>query len=587
MKKSEVVQAWGTILAGRMPSISIEITKECPLRCPGCYAFEANHLGGGTQLRELSDFRGDELVRKFLEVIDEQKPLHVSIVGGDPLVRYRELDKLIPELDARGVHAQIVTSAFRVVPSEWFRFPRVTVVVSIDGLQPEHDERRKPATYERILKTTADAKITIHSTITSQIASRPGYLEEFLAFWSARPQTKKIWFSLFTPQRGATDPEILSPGQRAAVMVELLRLRPLYPPARYAGVGHSRNSLSPIEPRKLYLCSNDTHHLRGSEDQDHALSVRRRSRLRTVRMHRFHGAGGRRSSQSRWLSHRRPDLYGLRTVRKRLEKDAKRVYDSSHSLGRARTIQDPAVLTSGKRAAFPRTSLVVSSGDRREHDTMPLMLQVRGVLFDMDGVLISSTGSDERCWARWARLRGLEQTFSIKAAHGRRVVDTVRALRPDLDPHTEARLLEDFDAEDHEGLLVLPGVESLLAGLPSGCWTIVTSASARLMTNRLGHAGISIPASVVVSDHVTNGKPHPEPYEAGARLLGLHPSDCLVIEDAPAGVRAGKAAGCKVLAVLSSHTADDLAGADWIVPSLEHVVIRESPSGTLCLHLDV
>lgn len=229
MKTSEVFHAWGSILSGRAPSLSIEITKECPLRCPGCYAFDAAHLGSTTQLRQLSDFKGDDLVTRILALLDDLKPLHVSLVGGDPLVRYRELEQLLPQIEARGIHTQVVTSAFRVIPAHWKDYAKLNVVVSIDGLQPEHDERRKPATYERILKNIADAKVTIHSTITSQIASRPGYLEEFLAFWSANPAIRKIWFSLFTPQRGATDPEILSPGQRVAVMNELRRLRPLYP----------------------------------------------------------------------------------------------------------------------------------------------------------------------------------------------------------------------------------------------------------------------------------------------------------------------------------------------------------------------
>jgi organic radical activating enzyme len=177
MKKIEVFRAWGNILAGLPPSLSIEITKECPLQCPGCYAFDPAHLGGSTQLRQLSDFKGDELVRKVLAVIDEYRPLHVSLVGGDPLVRYRELELLLPQIERRGVHTQVVTSAFRVVPSTWKSFKKLNVVVSIDGLQPEHDERRKPATYERILKNIADAKVTVHCTVTSQIAERPGYLE--------------------------------------------------------------------------------------------------------------------------------------------------------------------------------------------------------------------------------------------------------------------------------------------------------------------------------------------------------------------------------------------------------------------------
>jgi len=229
LKTTEVLQAWAGILAGRKPSLSIEITKECPLRCPGCYAFDPAHLGGEAELRQLSDYKGFELVKNVLAVIDREKPLHVSLVGGDPLVRYRELELLLPELDSRGVHTQVVTSAFRVIPAEWKRFTRLNIVVSIDGLQPEHDERRKPATYERILKNIAAVKVTIHSTITGDIATRPGYLEEFLRFWSARPEINKVWFSLFTPQRGATGPEILTSAQRAYVVEELLKLRILFP----------------------------------------------------------------------------------------------------------------------------------------------------------------------------------------------------------------------------------------------------------------------------------------------------------------------------------------------------------------------
>lgn len=228
MRSSDVLEAWSGIVAGRRPSLSIEITKECPLRCPGCYAFDPAHLGGETELRQLSDFKGDDLVARVLAVVDKEKPLHLSIVGGDPLVRYREVEKLLPELEARRIHTQLVTSAFRIIPAEWKRFKRLTVAVSIDGLQPEHDERRKPATYERILKNIAGAQVTIHSTITGEVAGRAGYLEEFIHFWSARPEIEKIWISLFTPQRGATGPEILTAAQRAFVVEELLRLRPLY-----------------------------------------------------------------------------------------------------------------------------------------------------------------------------------------------------------------------------------------------------------------------------------------------------------------------------------------------------------------------
>ena len=229
MRKSEVFHAWATILAGRAPSLSIEITKECPLRCPGCYAFDAAHLGGITQLRQLSDFKGDELVSKVLALIDKHKPLHVSLVGGDPLVRYRELELLLPQIESRGIHTQVVTSAFRAIPRAWKEYRKVNVVVSVDGLQPEHDARRKPATYQRILENITGASVTIHCTITSQIADRPGYLDEFLHFWSSRPEIAKVWFSIFTPQRGATDPEILTPSQRAGVIAELRQLRIKYP----------------------------------------------------------------------------------------------------------------------------------------------------------------------------------------------------------------------------------------------------------------------------------------------------------------------------------------------------------------------
>jgi len=229
MNKSEVIHAWARILAGRAPSLSIEITKECPLRCAGCYAFDAAHLGGGTPLRELSDFKGDELVSRVLALIDERKPLHVSLVGGDPLVRHRELELLLPLIESRGVHTQVVTSAFRVIPKEWKKFKKLNVVVSVDGLQPEHDARRKPATYERVLQNIKDARVTIHCTITSQIADVPGYLDEFLRFWTSQREVAKVWFSIFTPQRGAANLEILTGTQRARIIEDLQQLRLRYP----------------------------------------------------------------------------------------------------------------------------------------------------------------------------------------------------------------------------------------------------------------------------------------------------------------------------------------------------------------------
>src|SRR4029077_13984231 len=151
-----VIQAWGKILKGERPSLSIEITRECPLQCPGCYAYDDAHLGGGATLRSLSDRKGQELVEGVLEVVDLLQPLHLSLVGGDPLVRYRELESLIPQLLDRGIHVQVVTSAFRPMAASWGNLTGLNIVVSIDGLQPEHDVRRAPATYDRILKNIAE-----------------------------------------------------------------------------------------------------------------------------------------------------------------------------------------------------------------------------------------------------------------------------------------------------------------------------------------------------------------------------------------------------------------------------------------------
>jgi MoaA/NifB/PqqE/SkfB family radical SAM enzyme len=225
---SEILQAWGRILQGRKPSLSIEITRECPLKCPGCYAYDLAHLGGGLTLRDLNDRRGQNLVDGVLGVVDRLKPLHLSIVGGEPLIRYRELEQLIPLLLARGIHVQIVTSAVRAMGSTWATFAHLHIVVSIDGLQPEHDIRRAPATYDRILKNIAGQRVTIHCTVTGQMMKRPGYLAEFLEFWTPRPEVKKVWFSLFTPQVGDQLPEILTPEERARAITEMTQLRRIY-----------------------------------------------------------------------------------------------------------------------------------------------------------------------------------------------------------------------------------------------------------------------------------------------------------------------------------------------------------------------
>ncbi|MDQ2900286.1 MAG: radical SAM protein [Acidobacteriota bacterium] len=229
MKTSEVMSAWGKILKGERPSLSIEITRECPLRCPGCYAYDDAHLGGGATLRSLRDRKGQTLIDGVLELVDRIRPLHLSIVGGDPLVRFRELESMIPLLLERGIHVQVVTSAFRPLAAAWPAMPGLNIVVSIDGLQPEHDIRRAPATYDRILNNIAGQNITIHCTITGQMMKRPEYLKQFLEFWSPRPEIRKVWFSMFTPQIGDRMPEILRPEERERAIAEMLSLRRNFP----------------------------------------------------------------------------------------------------------------------------------------------------------------------------------------------------------------------------------------------------------------------------------------------------------------------------------------------------------------------
>lgn len=205
-----------------------------------------------------------------------------------------------------------------------------------------------------------------------------------------------------------------------------------------------------------------------------------------------------------------------------------------------------------------------------------MKVSVRGILFDMDGVLISSIGSVERSWTKWAEEHGVDPAVAIKMAHGRRAIETVRALRPDLNAVEELRRLEEMEVTDNEGVASLEGVQRILQVLPASRWAVVTSATKRLALSRMRHGGIPVPKFVVTADHVIKGKPDPEPYLTGAKLLGLQPKECLVIEDAASGAKAGHAAGCKVLATLFSHSLESLSAADWVVRSLKDVQMRIS-----------
>ncbi len=225
----EILTSWGRILAGRVPLLSIEITRECPLSCPGCYAYGDTHLSGGVTLRDLNDKRGDALVDGVLDLVRKHKPMHVSLVGGEPLVRHRELSRILPALSEMSVFTLVVTSAVIPIPAEWMKIPRVRVAVSIDGLPEDHDIRRKPATYERILKNIEGREVNVHWTITRPMLSRPGYLEEYIAFWNGRPEVNRIWVSLYTPQIGEQTPEMLSRENRETLARELPALTLKYP----------------------------------------------------------------------------------------------------------------------------------------------------------------------------------------------------------------------------------------------------------------------------------------------------------------------------------------------------------------------
>jgi sugar-phosphatase len=201
-------------------------------------------------------------------------------------------------------------------------------------------------------------------------------------------------------------------------------------------------------------------------------------------------------------------------------------------------------------------------------------VQTKGILFDMDGVLISSIGSVVRCWRRWCHLYEIPGADTYEVPHGTRAIDVVRSLRPDLDEAgvlKGLRDIEDMEMDDTADLKVLPGVRALLNSLPPERWSIVTSATRRLLLGRLKAAGLPVPARIIAADDVVNGKPHPEPYITGATLLGFEPAECIVFEDAPSGVGAGLAAGCRVLGVLGTHNAEQLAACTWLVASLEDV----------------
>ena len=250
MTRADLFPAWSRIVRGYRPLLSIEITKECPLHCPGCYAYGDEHLGDLVTLRELRDYRGDDLVNGVLALVRRYRPIHISLVGGEPLVRYRELDVLLPKLDAMGIETQLVTSAVRPIPVAWAKIRALHLSVSVDGLPAEHDRRRAPATYDRILKNIAGHSVVIHCTVTRQMLQRDDYLRDFAHFWSQRPEARKIWFSLYTPQEVEQSDERLTADDRERVIVQLAEVRRRFPKADVPPMvleGYRRPPQSPDE----------------------------------------------------------------------------------------------------------------------------------------------------------------------------------------------------------------------------------------------------------------------------------------------------------------------------------------------------
>lgn len=229
MNRGRFLAAGGRMLLGMPPMLSIEITRECPLHCPGCYAYEEGHLGGGITLRQLNDSRGDELVDGVLGLVARHRPIHLSIVGGEPLMRHRELSRILPELSNQRVETLVVTSGVIPIPVEWNGLRHIRVAVSIDGLREDHDKRRAPATYDRILKNIDGRRVDISWVITRQQMAKPGYLDEYLAFWTSRPETDRIWVSIYTPQVGELSVEKLTAELRRELIRQLPILKERYP----------------------------------------------------------------------------------------------------------------------------------------------------------------------------------------------------------------------------------------------------------------------------------------------------------------------------------------------------------------------
>jgi organic radical activating enzyme len=249
MRKWEIFPVWVRILQGYRPFLSVELTRECPLSCPGCYAFDANHLNNGTFPKQTSEFRGSELVEGILDLVHRLRPIHLSLVGGEPLLRKKELDVLLPRLNSIGTEVQLVTSAVSPIPKSWAGLSNLHLAVSVDGLPQEHNLRRSPADYERILKNIAGHRVVIHCVVLGSMLTRPDYLHDFAALWSDIRETRKIWFSLYTPQQGENSDERLTAQERTKAIDAILNLKKDFPKVQAPGVILDGYRYPPFSPK--------------------------------------------------------------------------------------------------------------------------------------------------------------------------------------------------------------------------------------------------------------------------------------------------------------------------------------------------
>jgi mannitol-1-/sugar-/sorbitol-6-phosphatase len=207
------------------------------------------------------------------------------------------------------------------------------------------------------------------------------------------------------------------------------------------------------------------------------------------------------------------------------------------------------------------------------------------ILFDLDGVLVDSTGAVDREWRAWAARKGVDGDAIMAIAHGVRTVEVIRLVAPHLDAEAEAWEIENDEAKDQQGVVAMPGALDLMRSIPEGRWGVVTSGSRLLATTRLPYCGLPVPEVLVTSDDVTHGKPDPEPYLKGAARLGFSPAECLVIEDAPAGIHAGRAAGMTVIGLASTYKVEKLVEANAVIAKLADLTVKVDEGG-LCVSLN-